>query len=67
METLIRSLGLPKGDEDKEVDDLHDWETGLVNPMSYIPNGYMSTRVVSKKVFAKFADDSYAVLFVFED
>ena len=27
METLIRSLGLPKADEDKELDDLHDWET----------------------------------------
>ena len=27
METLVRSLGLPKADEDKELDDLHDWET----------------------------------------
>ena len=27
METLIRSLRLPKADEDKELDDLHDWET----------------------------------------
>jgi len=27
METLIRSLGLPKADEDKELDDLRDWET----------------------------------------
>ena len=26
METLVRSLGLPKVDEDKEVDDLRDWE-----------------------------------------
>ncbi|KAL9957639.1 hypothetical protein ACROYT_G034560 [Oculina patagonica] len=27
METLVRSLGLLKADEDKELDDLHDWET----------------------------------------
>jgi len=27
METLIHSMGLPKADEDKELDDLHDWET----------------------------------------
>ncbi len=27
METLVRSLGLPKADEDKGLDDLHDWET----------------------------------------
>ena len=27
METLVRSLGLPKADEDKQLDDLHDWET----------------------------------------
>ena len=26
METLIRSLGLPKAAEDKELDDLRDWE-----------------------------------------
>lgn len=26
METLIRSLVLPKADEKKELDDLHDWE-----------------------------------------
>ena len=27
METMVRSLGLPKPDEDKQLDDLHDWET----------------------------------------
>ena len=27
METMVRSLGLPKADEDKELDELHDWET----------------------------------------
>ena len=27
METLIRSLGLPRADMDKELDSLHDWET----------------------------------------
>ena len=27
METLIRSLGLPNPDEDKELDDLRNWET----------------------------------------
>ena len=27
METLLRSLGLPKADQDKELDDLHEWET----------------------------------------
>ena len=26
METMVRSLGLPKPDEDKELDGLHDWE-----------------------------------------
>ena len=26
METLVRSLGLPKADKDKVLDDLHDWE-----------------------------------------
>ena len=26
METMVRSLGLPKPDEDKELDKLHDWE-----------------------------------------
>ena len=27
METLVRSLGLPKSDVDKQLDDLHDWKT----------------------------------------
>ena len=27
METMVRSLGLPKPDEDKELDKLRDWET----------------------------------------
>ena len=27
METMVRSLGLPQPDEDKELDELHDWET----------------------------------------
>ena len=27
METMVRSLGLPKHDEDKEVDELREWET----------------------------------------
>ena len=27
METMVRSLGLPKPKEDKELDKLHDWET----------------------------------------
>ena len=27
METMVRSLGLPKPDEKKELDELHDWET----------------------------------------
>ena len=27
METMVRSLGLPKPDEDKQLNDLHDWET----------------------------------------
>ena len=27
METMVRSLGLPKPNEDKELDKLHDWET----------------------------------------
>ena len=27
METMVRSLGLPKADEDKELDKLHGWET----------------------------------------
>ena len=27
METMVRSLGLPKPDEDKQLDDLRDWET----------------------------------------
>ena len=26
METMVRSLGLPKPDEKKELDELHDWE-----------------------------------------
>ena len=26
METMVRSLGLPKPDEDKELDELDDWE-----------------------------------------
>ena len=26
METMIRSLGLPKADEDRQLDELHDWE-----------------------------------------
>ena len=27
METMVRSLGLPKADEDKQLDELQDWET----------------------------------------
>lgn len=27
METMVRSLGLPKPDEDKQLDDLDNWET----------------------------------------
>ena len=27
MEGMLRSLGLPKADEDKQVDNLKDWET----------------------------------------
>ena len=26
METMVRSLGLPKADEDSQLDELHDWE-----------------------------------------
>ncbi|KAL9957641.1 hypothetical protein ACROYT_G034562 [Oculina patagonica] len=50
METLVRSLGLPKADEDKELDDLQDWETKGLKLCMGCPVDKDLMKLVSDKV-----------------